>query len=216
MINSNMIGQDKPTIIYVGDPMCSWCYGISNEVQNLMEKLGAAYNFEIMVGGLRRGIGVEWNEDFTYFLRHHWEEVSRTSGQEFNYKILESEDFSYNTEPSCRSIVVIREIAPHILFEWFAAVQIRFYKENKNPNSTLFYKPICEKFGIDYNEFKPKFEHPDFIQKTKEEFDRVQQLGVRSFPTIIMQKNQQYYRITNGYAKSKQMLEMITRIESRL
>jgi hypothetical protein len=30
-----------------------------------------------------------------------------------------------------------------------------------------------------------------------------------------MQKNQQHYKITNGYAKSKQMLEMIKRIESR-
>jgi protein-disulfide isomerase-like protein with CxxC motif len=39
-------------LIYVADPMCSWCYGFGPELQALLEMMPDA-NLDIIVGGLR-------------------------------------------------------------------------------------------------------------------------------------------------------------------
>jgi putative protein-disulfide isomerase len=56
-------------IIYVGDPMCSWCYGFAPEITELKEKL-TDYEFKLVLGGLRPG-GTETNADLGEFLAHH-------------------------------------------------------------------------------------------------------------------------------------------------
>ncbi|MFQ5523922.1 MAG: DsbA family protein, partial [Acidimicrobiia bacterium] len=38
-------------LIYVGDPMCSWCWGFAPEIEDLADE----YPVEVVVGGLRPG-----------------------------------------------------------------------------------------------------------------------------------------------------------------
>jgi len=61
-------------LIYIGDPMCSWCWGISPEL-NALERYATSENipFKVLMGGLRPGGGEEWNDEFKGYLRHHWE-----------------------------------------------------------------------------------------------------------------------------------------------
>ena len=213
MIQSNLSAQDKGTIIYVGDPMCSWCYGISNELIQLESELSSTYNFELVVGGLRPGGGDEWNTDFRSFLKHHWEDVAKASGQRFNYDILDLEEFNYDTEPACRSVVVIRDIAPDKAFDWFASVQKGFYYENEDPKNVEFYKSICEVHNINFQEFKTRFQSEEYVQKTKNDFAIAAQLGVRSFPTILLKRNDSLSIVANGFARKSQMVERISQIK---
>jgi putative protein-disulfide isomerase len=62
-------------IIYVGDPMCSWCYGISKHLI-LLKNHFSNLEFNIVVGGLRPGGGDVWDEQFKVFIQHHWKEVN--------------------------------------------------------------------------------------------------------------------------------------------
>jgi len=39
-------------LIYIGDPMCSWCYGFGKELSEVMQSL-PELRLEIVVGGLR-------------------------------------------------------------------------------------------------------------------------------------------------------------------
>lgn len=66
-------------LIYIGDPMCSWCYGFSPE----LEKVKQAYptiKFTMIMGGLRAG-GNESLEDLSGYLKGHWKEVEKASDQ---------------------------------------------------------------------------------------------------------------------------------------
>lgn len=107
-------------IIYVGDPMCSWCWGISHHLRLLKDAL-PQLGFNIVVGGLRPGGGDEWNDQMKAFLKHHWEEVNHRSGQPFGEKIFDLEEFDYDTEPACRAVVASRK--------WMAAYVLDFYEE---------------------------------------------------------------------------------------
>jgi putative protein-disulfide isomerase len=60
----------NPTIIYIGDPMCSWCYGFAPEITKVKEAL-PDYEFKVVLGGLRPQ-GTETMADLGDFLEHHW------------------------------------------------------------------------------------------------------------------------------------------------
>ncbi|MCP4459112.1 MAG: hypothetical protein GY816_13980 [Cytophagales bacterium] len=81
-------------IIYIGDPMCSWYWGISKHLKSLKEQF-SKYKFTIVVGGLRSGGGNPWNDEMKSFLKHHWEELTKRSGQPFGNKLFDLEYFNY-------------------------------------------------------------------------------------------------------------------------
>ena len=100
-----------PAVRYIGDPMCSWCWGISpalKEVATYCQKHGL--DFSVHVGGLRPGGGDAWNSSFKAFLRHEWENIHRVTGQPFGFTILDEAEFNYDTEPACRAVVTMSQL----------------------------------------------------------------------------------------------------------
>jgi putative protein-disulfide isomerase len=135
-IGANEIA-DRQEIIYVGDPMCSWCWGISPALIQLRDHfVQEKIAFRILVGGLRPGGGDTWNEEMKDFLKHHWEKVHEKSAQPFGYKLFDLEDFNYDTEPSCRAVVAARPLVKEKEMEFFEAIQRKFYVESQDPKKT--------------------------------------------------------------------------------
>lgn len=197
--------NEKPILIYVGDPMCSWCYGISEELIKTVDYFEGRVDVELVLGGLRAGGGDKWDTSFKDFLRHHWEDVSKASGQPFSYQLLEQETFNYDTEPACRAVVTIEHIAKEKALPFFKAVQKGFYVKNEDPTQTEFYRPICESMDIDFAKFAARFESMDMRKLTKGHFERSAALGARSFPTVLLLQNGKLTTIAVGYSTFDQM-----------
>ena len=130
-IHTQLMAQEKPVLIYIGDPMCSWCYGFSPEITKAKEELESTVDFLLIMGGLRPN-GTETMADLGDFLKEHWDHVNQRSEMPFNYDILKDESFVYDTEPPCRAVVTMRKLNPKKEFDFFKEVQRAFYYENKN------------------------------------------------------------------------------------
>ena len=197
-------------IVYVGDPMCSWCWGISPQL-NRLEREAAQENipYRIVLGGLRPGGGDPWNDQFKDFLKHHWKEVNDRSGQPFGYDLFEKPEFNYDTEPACRAVVAAREMKPEIEQRFFELVQHHFYVKNQDPAAVTFYQPICETLGLDFDEFSSLFQSEAMKKATAADFQLNRQWGVRGYPTVLLRKDQQLYVIARGYAEFDQLWEAV-------
>ena len=114
-------------LIYVGDPMCSWCWGITNHLDRLIEEFDGQLSFELILGGLRPGGGDQWTHEFREMLRSHWEHVHEASGQPFDHAFFERKEFNYDTEPSSRAVRVIRDIVPEKEWPFYKSLQRMFY-----------------------------------------------------------------------------------------
>lgn len=203
-------------VLYVGDPMCSWCWGISPGLRALQdEALRRGLPFRILVGGLRPGGGDAWNERFRSFLRHHWEEIGERSGQPFSTRFLDRESFNYDTEPACRAFVVMRgmleeKAAPSTqAYEVFAAIQRKFYAEGEDPTVASFYEPLCVAQGLDPREFRDRFDAPQAKQATAKEFEEVRRLGVRGFPTVLFEGAAGRTVLATGFATGTQLVDAL-------
>lgn len=206
-------GQEKATLIYVGDPMCSWCYGFTAELDEAIEELGNEIHFEIIMGGLRP-YNTETMYDLKSFLAGHWEEVHSRTGQKFSYDILEDKDMLYDTEPACRAVTTIKAMEPSIAHSYFKSAQHSFYFQNKNPLKASTYVELAKKYGIDEEEFLTKFQSEEMKLAVKDEFNYAAQLGASSFPTLILKSNETYFLVSRGYSKSEVIIKNIRSVMS--
>ena len=205
--------RDDVEIIYVGDPMCSWCWGISPAL-NRLEKAAVAnaIPYRIVLGGLRPGGGEAWTEEFKGFLRHHWEEVTERSGQPFGSDLFDKEDFNYDTEPACRAVVAARTLNPTVEGRFFELTQHRFYVLNEDPNEVTFYEPICEELDLDYDRFTALFTSPEIATATRRDFQLNRGWGVTGYPTVIFRKGDQLTAIARGYAEFDRMWDAVNQL----
>lgn len=200
-------------IIYVGDPMCSWCWGISPSLKKLRDHYKENnINFRIVVGGLRPGGGDPWDDQMKDFLRHHWQEVTERSGQQFGYKLFEKDSFNYDTEPPCRATVAARPFLGEKELEFFSAIKYKFYVESEDPGTEEFYKSICDEFGIDYQLFLDRFRSEEIRKETHDEFLLNRNWGVRGYPSVILKKVENLFFVANGFATFDQMKEEVDHI----
>ena len=202
------MSQSKAKLIYVADPMCSWCYGFVNELSTTLNNLDNQVDFQLIMGGLRP-YNTETMADLGDFLKGHWHHVEERSGVAFNYDILKDVSFVYDTEPPSRAVLVMRQLNPDQEFAFFKAIQTAFYAENKNTNKVETYLDLAEQFGVDRETFKTMFESEAIKTAIKKDFEMAAALGVRSFPTLVLQKGDQYFLISNGYSTSKNIKSSI-------
>lgn len=205
------LNAQNPVLIYIGDPMCSWCYGFAPEITELKEKL-PQYEFKLIVGGLRPG-GTETMAELGEFLSHHWQEVAERSGMPFNHGIIGDSSFVLDTEPGCRAVVAAREMDASIELPFFKAVQHAFFVENKDMRDPDTFTEIAKNFGLDTNEYRKKFESEETRYSTRADFQLAAEMGVRGFPSVVLRHNGQLYLVANGYRKTEDLSKTIENIE---
>ncbi|GHT89708.1 DsbA family protein [Betaproteobacteria bacterium] len=212
--------QQGVEIAYIGDPLCSWCWAVSPVVAALQGWCTEQnLRFTIIAGGLRPGGGDPWNDEFKAFLRHHWEEIGKVSGQPFSFNLFERDSFNYDSLPPCRAVVVARDLLAErddnnlTLQKFFAAVQKRFYAQNDDPGKIDFYREPCAQNGIDFVAFSTDFNVPKSAEKARADFRLNRSWGINGFPGFALIKGDQAQILASGYvdlptltARIKQLL----------
>jgi putative protein-disulfide isomerase len=164
------------------------------------------------MGGLRPGGGEEWDQRMKDFLKHHWEEVTKRSGQPFGYDLFDKEDFNYDTEPPCRAVIAAKNWLGEDVLGFFEAVSRKFYVESEDPGTNEFYRSVCEEFNIPFDEFIIEFEKEETKYKTHQDFQLNRQWGVKGYPTVLFKAKNELYQINYGYTEFTQMSEVIGKI----
>ena len=206
----------KSTVRYIGDPMCSWCWGVSPTMKELATYCDSRnINFTLHVGGLRPGGGDEWNSQFKAFLRHEWETVYQRTGQPFGFSLLDKTEFNYDTEPACRAVVTMtlllqnRPNPIHAILAFFSGIQRQFYVDGADPKQPEFYRDLCMEADVAYEDFLQVFQSDDAKSATVQEFQRCRSWGVRGFPSILLDVNGKMIPLASGYMTISALIEKI-------
>lgn len=198
------------TLIYIGDPMCSWCWGIAPELEKLKDYCeDRQLEFQIKVGGLRPQGGDPWDQNIKDFLRHHWDQVHELSGQPFSYNLLELDHFNYHTEPACRMVVAARRWLGKGNLQWFKVLQKTFYVDALDINDIQNITPLCEAFKIDFPTFVEHAQSPQVKQATQQDFRETRQWGIQGYPSLVLMEGQKLTGISYGYNRYQVLRQRI-------
>lgn len=198
-------------LIYIADPMCSWCYGFRPELSALLGRLGDAELILIM-GGLRAGNTQLMDDKLKATLRTHWQHVQEASGLPFSEAAMAHEGFIYDTEPACRAVVAVRESPPHRALDYFHAVQKAFYAEGRDVTQAAVLADVAVAQGLAREDFLAAWESTAISDTTRQDFSVTQRWGISGFPTLLMEHGGQLHAVTTGYARADDLAERMREI----
>lgn len=206
-------------LVYIGDPMCSWCYGFGKELAALTRQ-HPELPLQIIVGGLRVGGTEVLDQAGKQFRLAHWARVGAASGLPFNREgLMARENFIYDTEPICRAVVTARIIAPQAdLLQVFRALQAGFYVDAADTTdahilAALGAKALAEAgHGIDAAAFLAVWQAGTTIAATRDDFAIARHLGVRSFPALLLERDGLLEFIGSGYAAADELERLLQQL----
>lgn len=170
-------------LIYVGDPMCSWCWGFAPEI----EDLSAEHPVEVVVGGLRPGPSAQPLSDrMADFLREHWVEIAERTGQSFDTGFLERRDeWVYDTEPAAIAVVTMRDMNESATLHYFNTVQEAFYAEGQDVTDFDVLAELAAKHSVDQSDFRTRLDTDDAKKAAWSDFNQARTWGISGFPTLV-------------------------------
>jgi len=200
-----------PHLVYVADPMCSWCWGFSPVIEAIRARFGDALPIRLILGGLRPGTTEPMHEAAKRTTREHWEHVQAASGQPFDFAFFARERFVYDTEPASRAVVVARRSGRGL--DCLAAVHRAFYAENRDVTAGEVLGEVAAGLGLDREAFLQAFASVEARQETWADFALAQQAGIRGFPTLLggAAEGGEYGIVTHGFQPKERILPVLER-----
>lgn len=186
-------------ILYIADPMCSWCWGFSPVIAEIARVGGARAPVRLIVGGLRPGETRPMDERAKAYVRHHWEQVHASTGQPFAFAFFDREGFVYDTEPACRAVVAVRSLAPDATLVYLAAVQRAFYAENQDVTRETVLADVAESIGLAREAFVAVNRAAEVADATQADFALAPALGIAGFPSVLLQRERELVLLTAGW-----------------
>jgi len=171
------------SLIYVGDPMCSWCWGFAPEIESLARELPT----ELVVGGLRPGPMAQPLDDrMAATLEHHWDEIAERTGQPFDATFLERRDgWVYDTEPAAIAVAQMRETKEQHTLDYFTDVQMAFYGRGEDITDFDVLAGLAERYDIDREAFASDLATDEAKKRAWKDFSRARNWGISGFPTLV-------------------------------
>ncbi|QIX60809.1 DsbA family protein [Hymenobacter sp. BT18] len=204
---------DLPELLYLFDPLCGWCYGMTPVVQQIQGTLAGQLHVTILSGGMITGedvgpIGSAWP-----YISQAMQQVSQVTGASFGeafQAVGEQGQQVQDSEPPSRALAVFRQLDEREQAVNFAhAVQEALFQDGQDLNLLNTYEPLVTKLGVSWPEFLLRWELPTSRQAVQQEFAAVARLGVQGFPMCILRVGSQGYVLARGYQPYATLLDGI-------
>ena len=191
-------------LIYVADPMCSWCYGFAATLDQLLADPGPAAPLQlaIVMGGLRPFTTEPMAAGRSDEIVGHWLQVAEASGQPFAQApgtALHQPGFVYDTEPASRAVVTVRSRWPKLVWRYMKILQHAFYAEARNITQPAVLADVAGSLGIHRAEFAHAFASQTIRDATAADFAQAQQWGIRGFPALLAEHGDHLHWVSQGY-----------------
>lgn len=196
-------------LVYVADPMCSWCWGFSPVIASVAARFGAQAPVTLLVGGLAPGAARLMDDTNKVMVRGHWDHVHAATGQPFDYRFFEREGFVYDTEPACRAVVLVRRHMPDRVLAFLDSVHAAFYRDNRDVTGSETLGDLAAGCGLDHDAFTREFESEELRGETRDDFAFTRRLGISGFPALVGFDGDSLTPITVGYRPWEQVEGLI-------
>jgi putative protein-disulfide isomerase len=198
-------------LIYVMDPMCSWCWGFAPVLEALVAQAEAAdVPLQIVVGGLRQEQAALLPAGRVQILAR-WQAVNACTGQMFNFNEGLPEGLVYHTEPACRALVAARQLNPALVWPLLERIQQAFYCQGRDVTRADVLRELAASAGLPRRRFAEAFDSAQLQAATQADFNWVKDLGIAGFPTLLAERNGQLALLTNGYQPLAQLQPLLAR-----
>ncbi len=199
-------------LLYIADPMCSWCWGFAPTLARLDAQFGRVAPVTVIMGGLRAGETRPLDDCTKGMIRGHWDHVHESTGQPFDYGFFDRESFVYDTEPASRAVVAARLTHGADGWRMLERLHRAFYAENQDiTDEDVLVALAHDALGVDPASFRAALRREQTREETRCDFLMAQELGVRGFPALLARKGEQLAFVTMGWRPYEELVKPLAR-----
>jgi len=208
MVLEKPSGVARPELIYIGDPMCSWCWGFAPVLESLRDEF--ALPVEVIAGGLRPGPEARiMDHTMRSFLHWEWSRIGELTGQPFDFAALDREVWTYDTELPAMAVVTMRAIDASKTLDFFLRLQRAFYADNVDVTDPDVYPAVASEFGLDGASFVEQMLSEDAKAAAWSDFARSREMGIAGFPTLVLRTGSRARLLTYGYRTAETLRPIV-------
>jgi putative protein-disulfide isomerase len=211
--------KDLPTVYYVADPLCGWCYGFTPVVNELMAKYGTAIEWRFLLGGMAVGDKVKPMADMANELRPALDHIADRTGADFKpafyNDLLAKEDVLYDSLLPCLSLIYLYKNGKA---SWPALLSIYhkgIFQLGLAPSSDVLLALAADAAQLPAEGLWDAILETDNVMALREEFAFVRELKVGTFPSLVIElADGERLPIIEGYASFSQASHALDRLLS--
>lgn len=210
-----MNDPQRPAFLYIMDPLCGWCYGFSPVVTALYEAYHSAFDFRVISGGMITGARVAPVSEMAGYILNAYKRVEEYTGVVFGEPYLDRlrEGVEMNdSEPGCRAMHTASQLAPDRALQYAHLLQKAIFLDGESWNDVAVFASVAAKLGIDRDMFSEAWSSEVMRYGTQQEFQWVQAAGITGFPCSVLQKEDQYYLLAQGYQPPGRLRSVIGKV----
>ncbi len=196
-----------PHLYYIHDPMCSWCWGFRPVFDALLQQLPPGVSHSRLLGGLAPDTDLPMPESMRESLQATWRRIQERRPQtRFNFDFWRCNTPRRATYPACRAVIAARELQPDKEDAMILAIQQAYYLQARNPSDQAILTALAAEIGLDPGAFEIRLNDPATQQQLDAEIAQARQMGVNSFPSLVLQERQSRWPIAVDYQSATPML----------
>lgn len=200
----------KSTLIYVHDPMCSWCWGFEPVRRQLFDAVSGEMQVQRLLGGLAPDSDQPMPEAMQQMLQQTWGRVSQLTGASFNFDFWKRCSPRRSTYPSNRAVIAAREQGEENDARMTARIQRAYYREARNPSDDETLIELAGELNLDAEQFAQSLNSAATRQQLEREVIRARSIGVDSFPSLVVENRGYLRHVRVDYADPDSMLREIS------
>jgi len=206
----------QQSLIYVHDPMCSWCWGFEPVRQQLFSALTDKINIVRLVGGLAPDSDELMPIEMQSFLQQTWQKIEQAiPDTQFNFDFWTQCQPRRSTYPANRAVIAARQQGEKYDELMTHRIQQAYYTEAKNPSDNEVLIALADDIGLDVKQFSQDLTSAQTQQQLTQEITLTRQLGMNSFPSLSVQYGEQLFAINLDYNNAENMLTQINVIRQK-
>ena len=187
--------SQSPTLYYIHDPMCSWCWGFRTTWMLLAQRLKSdEVAIQYVAGGLAPDSDMPMPMDMQSKLQATWARIQEAvSDTEFNFDFWRVCQPRRSTYPACRAVIAARQKGADYEKRMIYAIQQAYYVQAKNPSDDDTLCECAAQIGLDVEQFKSALNseeiHRQFAKDIELYYHLASKTGVSGFPSLVIEKN---------------------------
>ena len=197
-------------LIYVHDPMCSWCFGFSTVYQQLTEQLPENIELIRLLGGLAPDADEIMPESTHQMVQQNWQRIEQLiPGVEFNYDFWTKCQPRRATYPACRAVIAAREQGDEFDISMTRQIQQAYYRQARNPSDNETLIELAGEIGLDQGRFSAQLVADQTQQRLLDEIAMARSIGISGFPSLVLQTDGKLESVLVKYTDVDAMLGQV-------
>jgi putative protein-disulfide isomerase len=200
----------QPTLYYVHDPMCSWCYAFTPVWTQIQQQLPAAIRVQYVLGGLAPDSDQAMPPETRAYIQEQWRKIMQAvPGTVFNFAFWEQCEPRRSTYPACRAVLLARQQGSAYESAMIRAIQEAYYRQARNPSDTDTLCALAQHIGLDAGLFAGALNADATRQALQAEISFARSIGGSSFPSLFLQQDSAIQPIPHDYNDAAKVLRAI-------